>query len=163
MQKKKNKPKIKQEAGLREHNKPCMGCTGCCYSHVIPEINKPAETMCPHAVPGVGCQIYETRPQSCRDFACMWSSTRGFIDPSDRPDKVGVVIDVTRDGSQFGRQIMVARPSEPEAFRKLTATLTIARLAERGLIVIIEGDKRQIAGPPAQLAQARAFLNARLK
>jgi hypothetical protein len=46
-----------------------------------------------------GCQIYDARPQGCRDFDCLW--LRGEIpgDESHRPDRLGVLFDGFRDAA----------------------------------------------------------------
>lgn len=50
----------------------CGTCTLCCKVMEVSELSKPAQQWCPHADPRRGCMIYETRPQSCRDFMCQW-------------------------------------------------------------------------------------------
>lgn len=37
-----------------------------------------------------GCEIYERRPQSCRDFECYWRV--GYMSPDERPDKLGAML-----------------------------------------------------------------------
>jgi hypothetical protein len=52
----------------------------CCKLPRIPELDKPAGAWCQHCSPGVGCNAYESRPRTCRDFFCQW------IDNSTIPD-----------------------------------------------------------------------------
>lgn len=155
---------VKQGEKINAQPRACLGCTGCCYSHAIPEINKPAESPCPHAIPGVGCQIYDTRPQACRDFVCVWArAPKGSIlDKYDRPDRSGVVLDVTAPNSEFGEQVLVAAPSEAGSYRKLTATLLIERIAKTQLVIIREGDKRRVDGPIEAAQRVREFLRSHL-
>lgn len=50
----------------------CGTCTQCCKTMFVPEIAKPSGANCTHCVARTGCGIYETRPDSCRQFACLW-------------------------------------------------------------------------------------------
>ena len=52
------------------------------------ELDKPLNTPCIHLAQ-VGCGIYESRPQSCRDYDCAW--LHGHFGTDDRPDKTGIV------------------------------------------------------------------------
>lgn len=69
--------------------KSCGECTECCRLLEVVELSKPAHVPCEHI--GKGCEIYETRPQSCRNFQCLWST--GFIEGDERrrPDKLGLM------------------------------------------------------------------------
>jgi len=71
----------------------CGDCTICCeYLKVdIPELQKPAGTMCPNCIINKGCAIYETRPQLCRDWLCGWRETRVMGDEW-RPDRSGILV-----------------------------------------------------------------------
>jgi hypothetical protein len=52
----------------------CGGCTACCKLLGVTDLDppKPAWTWCKHCTVGQGCQIYDSRPQSCKNFACMY-------------------------------------------------------------------------------------------
>jgi len=50
----------------------CGGCTMCCRVMGIGALDKPEGVWCPHCEPGRACRIYDTRPQECRDFYCLW-------------------------------------------------------------------------------------------
>lgn len=95
----------RQKAADLEAHRSCGECTACC---VLPRIpigededfpeGKPGYTPCEHlcSISG-GCGVYETRPQLCRDYKCLW---RGGIlqagglmpDESMRPDKLGLML-----------------------------------------------------------------------
>ena len=45
------------------------GCTACCKILKIRELNKPANTWCKHCNIGVGCGIYDSRPESIQRIA----------------------------------------------------------------------------------------------
>jgi hypothetical protein len=80
--------------------KPCGGCTLCCKTIAVAELNLPSFTRCPHernfpmAGPP-GCAIYDKRPASCRVWSCQWA-IEGWDDEL-RPDRCGVVIDPLPD------------------------------------------------------------------
>jgi hypothetical protein len=76
----------------------CGDCTICCeYLKVdIPELQKPAGTLCPNCKMNKGCAIYETRPQLCRDWLCGWRVAKAFGDEW-RPDRSGVLVEFDDD------------------------------------------------------------------
>ena len=49
----------------------CGGCTVCCDVMAVQELRKPFYTRCEHIV-NQGCDIYQQRPQGCREFICSW-------------------------------------------------------------------------------------------
>ncbi|KKS65766.1 MAG: hypothetical protein UV34_C0009G0037 [Parcubacteria group bacterium GW2011_GWB1_42_6] len=69
----------------------CGGCTACCKTHAVYEIEKPVGKWCPHCEPSRECRIYADRPKGCRGFRCEW--LKGFGEEDDRPDKSGLVLD----------------------------------------------------------------------
>ena len=70
----------------------CGGCTACCKTHGIFELQKIPGKWCPHCQVGNGCRIYSRRPQSCQVFRCMW--LKGLGSPEHRPDKTGIVPEI---------------------------------------------------------------------
>jgi hypothetical protein len=79
-------------------DRSCGPCNVCC---IVPAINDPAlrkapGCRCHNAQPGGACGIYETRPETCRNFFCGW---RRFAWVSDalRPDLSGVYIWLSKD------------------------------------------------------------------
>jgi hypothetical protein len=50
----------------------CGSCTLCCKVLKIPETDSAKGQWCLHCAVGQGCEIYEQRPQRCRDFMCGW-------------------------------------------------------------------------------------------
>ena len=74
----------------------CGECALCCKLISVIDIGKPAGEDCKHC-DSKGCMIYEIRPQSCRDYMCLWVTNPDF--PEDlRPDRCGVVWELTEDG-----------------------------------------------------------------
>jgi hypothetical protein len=50
----------------------CGSCSLCCILPDIAEFDKPANEPCRHCMPGGGCDAYDARPSTCRDFYCLW-------------------------------------------------------------------------------------------
>lgn len=82
--------------GKRDSNaKSCSGCTKCCEGWLIADIN--GEQLhpgkgCSAVVQGVGCSIYEDRPEEpCALFECFWKASK--IMPMEfKPSEVGVIV-----------------------------------------------------------------------
>ena len=77
---------------LIEHlvaGRECGDCVACCKVFKIPELNKPRYVLCTHCT-GTGCGIYDTRPNDCRTFYCLWRRIEAMPD-SARPDQLGIV------------------------------------------------------------------------
>lgn len=70
----------------------CGACTACCTVLAVPSIGKPEHARCPNISPRQGCAVYETRPDGCRSYRCLWRA--GVVGSQlDRPDRVGFIID----------------------------------------------------------------------
>jgi hypothetical protein len=78
----------------------------------VPELYKPAWSLCPNCAVGSGCKVYPDRPQSCRDFLCGWLMAP-YMGPDLKPDKCHVVF------FQSDRHTIVANcdPDWPDAWR----------------------------------------------
>lgn len=50
----------------------CGACSLCCILPDIAEFDKPANQPCRHCLVGGGCDAYDKRPATCRDFFCLW-------------------------------------------------------------------------------------------
>lgn len=77
----------------------CGPCTACCTFIPIetPGFYKPAGSHCLQCVEGIGCGIYPTRPQPCRDFLCGWRAL-AFLPDSLRPDLCGLIAVAEENG-----------------------------------------------------------------
>ena len=77
----------------------CGECTACCTLMEVTEIRKPRCKACGY-LDGKGCGIYESRPQSCREFECIWLQSQKRDEPWPkrmRPDKCGIMFVPTTD------------------------------------------------------------------
>ena len=66
----------------------CGECRACCTTCAVNELNKSLNTACVHICER-GCAIYESRPNSCREYDCAW--LQGHLPEKHRPDKSGIV------------------------------------------------------------------------
>ena len=48
----------------------CTGCTMCCKLLGIKELEKPQQNWCSQCNIGVGCKIYDSKPDECSTFFC---------------------------------------------------------------------------------------------
>lgn len=82
----------------------CGSCYACCKTHGVHELEKMPSTLCEYCKPGrKACRIYKKRPRSCAEFQCFWLIGAGS--ESDRPDRLGVVIDILKNQSLNNLQI----------------------------------------------------------
>ena len=65
---------------------------GCCKPFAVEEVGKHDGGWCSKSTACNGCSVYETRPEECRKFACVWLN--GLGETSDGPDILGVMMDV---------------------------------------------------------------------
>lgn len=70
----------------------CGECMVCCkhLSISAPNFHKPADVLCGNCIINQGCQIYETRPNVCRTWHCLWRRIESMPDEL-RPDKSGAI------------------------------------------------------------------------
>jgi hypothetical protein len=56
----------------------CGDCNLCCKIPGVAALGKKNLTWCAHCDIGKGCRIYETRPDECRSFRCLWLDDEGL-------------------------------------------------------------------------------------
>lgn len=79
----------------------CGECTLCCKLLRIKEINSKAGEYCSFCNPGIGCQIYNQRPESCRIFLCAWKQMDN-VGEELRPDKCKMLFEKWSDKVMVG-------------------------------------------------------------
>lgn len=107
----------------------CGNCTACCRDLELHEIPSSIGELCRFCTEGVGCQIYDKRPQECRSFLCAWVQ---MTDASEelRPDKCGVVF------SRSGPDVICGRIPENRLMTAL-AYQQCLRFNEEGFTVVL--------------------------
>jgi hypothetical protein len=79
----------------------CDGCTLCCKLLDIKETDSKPGEYCKHCEPGVGCKIYNERPEPCRIFECAWKQMKHAGEEL-RPDKCNVLFEKWSDYVMVG-------------------------------------------------------------
>ena len=122
----------------------CDGCTACCKILKIRELDKPANTWCQHCEIGVGCGIYDGRPESCRVYQCVWLQSQRGGKPLPlelRPDTSRVVIGVTNGGDDL---VLYVSPDRPDAWKRGGMARFVAEMRAKGFRVLVScGDEVQ--------------------
>ena len=118
----------------------CDGCSMCCKLLGVEELKKPVNKWCDHCT-HTSCGIYESRPQSCQDYKCVWLALN--LKPSLKPNRCKIIFDINKDGS-----MLVARvdPNYPGAIRNEDVTNFLDSLDNNLIVYVIIGDKRYIYG-----------------
>jgi hypothetical protein len=142
--------KFNQRVHLTITQRKCGDCKACCTVMSIDAVDSPCGEACKHLTES-GCGIYKRRPEACQTWNCLWKM--GLLLLDERPDKCGLVLDVTRGGPM---QALVVREVWEGALEQAQGTLE--RLASEGhVLYIISGESRKVMGPPEKLAQFRAI------
>lgn len=112
--------------------KACGPCNMCCKILEIEDFDKPPGPYCAFCTPGGGCTTYATRPQTCRDFACLWKGDRGLT-PRLRPDLVGTLLMEDADSDDY---LAVCDPEKPFAWRTPLVFNHLVQVAKSGRVVM---------------------------
>jgi len=151
--------KATREARENMLARSCGTCDACCTTQGVVELGKLDGVKCEHLIEGVkGCSIYARRPSSCSEWSCIWRA--GGFDGFDRPDRVGVVMDVTdKDSALYpDGQALVAREAFLGGFDKAQSFL--AAQARRTVVILVFSDRtRRVIGPPDQVERVRAAMS----
>jgi hypothetical protein len=121
----------------------------------IVELEKPRGQWCPHVVLGKGCAIYDERPNSCREFSCLWLLDRNLGDEW-KPEKCKMVL--SADEARKSTMVYI-EPSMPEAWKRAPyfqrlVTLMQAGLPQGRMVFIVVGDSTGVLLPDAAGAVA---------
>ena len=104
----------------------------CCTALEIPELEKPAGPPCPNCILSGGCKIYASRPSVCREFECLWLTTREL--PSNmRPDRIGTIL---MEDDETDEYRAVCAPAKPMAWRHPMVFAHLVAMAKSGRIVV---------------------------
>lgn len=111
----------------------CGSCSLCCKVMGVLDVQppKPDHEWCSHASPGCGCIIYDSRPESCRVFHCMWLVDTRIKDHW-FPAKSKIVIHTYADhGSKY--IAFIVDPAYPLRWREEPWFSDIKHMAKRGI------------------------------
>lgn len=119
----------------------CGPCTACCSVMRVAALGKPAGVPCRNLV-AQKCGVYAHRPEACRGFTCLWlADNRGRLDPSHRPDLVGLVLTEADHGAPASVRV-AAREVFPGAAATPPAADLIAAMRRFVPVVIVPAAAR---------------------
>lgn len=118
--------------------KACGECSFCCKVLEITELDKTAGVWCEHCRKTGGCGVYETRPDVCRDYECLWKGDRG-MSAQLRPDRVGAILMEDPDSAEYRA---VCDPGKPLAWRAPLVFKHLVAMAKSGRIVVAKAGLR---------------------
>ena len=157
---------------LLRSTRECGSCTACCAVMAVTELDKPAGFRC-HLLAAEGCADYHARPESCREYDCLWlteavpNNRRNLIrvdgaaplllTDAHRPDRSGVHMYLDRID---GRAVAVATEVWPGAFQSQLGGATLSRVAEKTVVALAGGGWRivRLIGPRARVWAARSLI-----
>lgn len=115
----------------------CGSCNACCKLMGVPDVvpAKPKHDWCAHALHPApscgGCAIYRTRPESCRDFHCMYLVDNRIAEYW-YPAKSKIMINATLEkGSKYVS--FIVDPAYPLRWREEPWFSDIKDIARAGL------------------------------
>lgn len=113
----------------------CGECTLCCKLLGVDELRKPVNKWCPHCDVGKGCLIYEDRPQSCRDFMCLWKFKKS-LPVWMFPAHSKCVLYPNVLGTQLG---VLVDPGRPDAWREPRVLRLLTHMSNNMSIIVSNG------------------------
>jgi len=121
----------------------CGDCKLCCKVFTITEMNKVAGEWCPHC-PGKGCSIYQSRPDMCKEYRCMWLERPETFPDELRPDRTSVVMN---EFAEPGLPIIELHESQRGAAKVLLPVVEPVRDHGIGLVVVYGGHPHTMFPP----------------
>jgi hypothetical protein len=122
----------------------CGTCSLCCTVMGVSEIAKPRNVKCDCLTPLGRCGIYADRPDSCRQFKCLW--LQGALPEGLRPERVRAVGDVNGQGDMI---VFHIAPADRGAHRRGALRDFIAAVSPKVTIIVVCGEERHIIGKDA--------------
>lgn len=128
-------------------SRPCGECQECCFAVGVHELNKPVWTRCEHQC-DKGCAIYGERPQSCKDYYCLYQA--GLLNGGEelRPDRLGVIFDFRSDTNDQVNLLSVWEVRE-NAVESPSVVKILRTLSHRYVVFVrrYNSTRRTILGP----------------
>jgi hypothetical protein len=119
---------------------------------MIPELQKPMGEWCGFAQIGKGCSCYDTRPDSCRKFRCLWLDSQM---PEDlRPDQSKIVLTAEHGAALNGNLVDTSRqvtyivgyldPTTPACGERGLPGRFLRQIRGESDIIIVRGQERTL-------------------
>lgn len=134
----------------------CGPCTLCCKVMGITALQKPRGRWCPQCQPGKGCRAYDSRPDECRSFACLWLG-EGFLGEEWRPDRSKLVLYTEHGGARLVVQVDPGAGNvwRREPFYSQIRAWAQAATAGRRQVLVVTGDNTTIVLPDREQSLGR--------
>jgi hypothetical protein len=138
----------------------CGTCYACCEVSEIddPALRKRPYSLCPYHQGG--CTVYETRPETCRTFHCLWRRLAGLPDDA-RPDELGVLFAFQRESkpdSPFAHVYVCGYPTGKDAsvFETPRVQAIVQTLCDEGGLPVwlAHGERKRLVWPDRTLGDA---------
>ena len=142
-------------------DRQCGECMVCCEYLPISSatLKKPAEVLCHNCVVNQGCSAYDTRPNVCRTWHCLWRRDAAMPDEL-RPDKSKVIFslviyDEPRSVFESAHITCMAMKSRDDHAAPLVAA-AMERYIDEGVLPVWRsyGGGKTVVYPDAELADA---------
>jgi hypothetical protein len=126
----------------------CGTCMLCCKVMAIDELGKQPGVWCPNCKRGLGCRIYDTRPEECRTFFCHWMLEKNL--PAEwKPERAKFVLVMNRGGHitafvdigfpgawRNAPYLETLRRWSLEGTRATPARIVMVRVGTRGIVIL---------------------------
>lgn len=132
---------------VQQEPRECGGCKACCMAIAVHEIEKPMWQHCKHECE-IGCGIYNERPQSCRDYWCMWQG--GMLKGEEnRPDRLGLIFDFRAEGDADAISVWEVWEGAADSPQAITLLKQMTAMLHKVVFIIrrYNSNKRRIIGP----------------
>jgi Fe-S-cluster containining protein len=147
----------------------CGTCTLCCKVYDVPSLEKPAGKWCSHCKPGTGCGIWETRPDHCRAFHCLYM-TEGWLGEEWKPERAKFVLTLDPATRFLLAQVDPgqARAWKAEPYYTQFKRWAAAAIREERLVIVFINKSATVVLPDRDLdvgvmeANDRLFLETRM-
>lgn len=128
----------------------CQDCTGCCIVFEVKDVHKAFGEPCKHLAKtlfGIGCQIYEDRPDACRHYVCLWLDSQRRMDVPSFPENMRPDITKVVLGWPWGTDretlFVYPYPGHDNAWQRPPVSQYLRSvLAKGGKVVVVTGEKR---------------------
>jgi hypothetical protein len=135
--------------------KSCGGCSLCCKLFDVTWLDKPkpAGQWCHHCKPGRGCAIWQSLPQKCGDYYCVWR-----LDPQLgeewKPERARFILTHAHQDAPLA---VVVDPGMPDAYRREPYWSRLKQTAREHLegrgstIVVFRGERLSLIFPEEEI------------
>lgn len=132
-------------------HRQCGDCAACCFVMGVKEIGKPVMSKCQHQAKK-GCSIYAERPTPCRVYSCLWRE--GFGLREHRPDKLGVIFDLVREGVFATNKVVMAREVFAGSSKLQKVRVLLDTFSHSMVVAILPAEgPRRLLGPAGLVKQ----------